>query len=642
MIKTIQALVLSYCLLSYAQSFEWAYIAPIGISTNPFYYRTTVSTDTGGNPVYSVLINSRYNSSLNYYGDVELVKRDPGGNVIWTKLVSGKVDISRIVIDKQNNIICAGSFKDTLILDQNNFLIGTSISPQSFLFKMDENGNTLWLKDLQQLFQSFYRISSAAIDNIGNIWVTAYNFGNSTIYKFDTNGNLVSAIEQTNVREAGDLSIDNNGNIWVTGAASGFISQSFNGFDTIPPFSYNEYVVKYSADGTAQWIVFIEDITFQHFKIVTDNFGYAYLAGNLNASTWFGNIQANGPSWVYSYFLTRIDPTGNFIWLRETPVSDPLGDASIGNSNFLHYNENGYVYVTGFMRNHLNYGNGIVLNSFGSYDALILKYSVDGNLRWAVNAGSAWMDEGSSVSTDKYGNCYVAGRVSQNPTFGNISLGGDELNHFITKIIDSDVVPVELISFSASTNGNNVNLNWSTATETNNSGFEIERSVISNEERKLYWDKVGFVNGNGTTTESRSYLFTDDNLTSGKYSYRLKQIDFDNTYEYSNTIEVDILAPDKFSLEQNYPNPFNPVTKIRYTVPNGTLSEVEVSHILLTVYDILGNQIAVLVDEEQSAGIYEVEFDASSAGGLSSGMYFYKLSMNNNFLSETKKMILLK
>ncbi len=123
------------------------------------------------------------------------------------------------------------------------------------------------------------------------------------------------------------------------------------------------------------------------------------------------------------------------------------------------------------------------------------------------------------------------------------------------------VVPVELLSFSSSVVDNNVILNWVTATETNNSGFQIERRETKNE-KSAEWKSIEFVNGNGTTTEPQTYSYKDENLSAGKYQYRLKQIDFDGTFEYSNTIEVEINPPAKFSLEQNYPNPFNPSTKI--------------------------------------------------------------------------------
>ncbi len=127
-------------------------------------------------------------------------------------------------------------------------------------------------------------------------------------------------------------------------------------------------------------------------------------------------------------------------------------------------------------------------------------------------------------------------------------------------------LPVELLSFSSSVIDNDVTLNWTTATETNNSGFQIERRETKNEKSEE-WKSIVFVNGNGTTTEPQTYSFKDENLSAGKYQYRLKQIDFDGTFEYSNIVEVEILPPAKFSLEQNYPNPFNPHTFIRDNIP---------------------------------------------------------------------------
>ncbi len=193
-------------------------------------------------------------------------------------------------------------------------------------------------------------------------------------------------------------------------------------------------------------------------------------------------------------------------------------------------------------------------------------------------------------------------------------------------------IPVEIISFTVSVFSNGIELCWMTATETNNQGFKIERKSKDNN-----FETIGFVSGNGTSTEPKSYSFTDRNVEPGVYQYRLKQVDFDGSFTYSDIIEVEVDAPIEFSLEQNYPNPFNPSTTIRYQVP-------ERSFITLKVYDILGNEIATLVTEEKPAGSYEVEFNSHS--GLSgikelpSGIYFYKLQAGN--FVQTKKMILLK
>jgi photosystem II stability/assembly factor-like uncharacterized protein len=202
----------------------------------------------------------------------------------------------------------------------------------------------------------------------------------------------------------------------------------------------------------------------------------------------------------------------------------------------------------------------------------------------------------------------------------------------------SDFIPVELTSFAATVNDDNVELSWITATETNNQGFEVERSQKSQVKGQMDWEKIGFVEGHGTTTESQAYFYLDKNVATGKYKYRLKQKDYDGTFEYSNVVEVEVTSPLTFSLEQNYPNPFNPSTKIKYIIPNvETHRDASLQMVTLKVYDVLGNEVATLVNEEKPAGSYEVEFSASN---LPSGTYFYQLKASS--LIETKKMILLK
>ena len=206
-----------------------------------------------------------------------------------------------------------------------------------------------------------------------------------------------------------------------------------------------------------------------------------------------------------------------------------------------------------------------------------------------------------------------------------------------------DPVPVELVSFSALVEGTNVTLKWETASETNNRGFEIERAVFGPPSSVGRWEKIGFVEGKGTTTLKSSYTFNDDMGGAGSYAYRLVQQDYDGVVKISNAIEVEIKNISfEFSLEQNYPNPFNPTTKIKYSISSvETHSGASPQNVLLKVYDVLGNEIATLVNEEKVPGVYEVEFSAEAGGRkLSSGIYFYKLQAGN--FTAVKKLVLMK
>ncbi len=187
------------------------------------------------------------------------------------------------------------------------------------------------------------------------------------------------------------------------------------------------------------------------------------------------------------------------------------------------------------------------------------------------------------------------------------------------------IIPVELLSFTASVSGNSVQLYWSTATELNNSGFEIERSYNNGK-----WDKVGFIKGAGTSTSVQNYSFFDRNLIPGKYFYRLKQIDFDGTFEYSQILELDVNSLNKFELSQNYPNPFNPSTSISFSIPQS-------GNVKLSIYNLLGQELGTLINKNMEAGSYSVNFNAEN---LFSGIYIYRLEHNGMVL--TRKMTLIK
>ncbi len=286
-----------------------------------------------------------------------------------------------------------------------------------------------------------------------------------------------------------------------------------------------------------------------------------------------------------------------------------------------------------------------------------------------INQSNSSIVNGTTFS-DKIGNalnsyCTVnSGRVT-------LSLSA---RSYAVWVQDASPTPVQLVEFKSNVKKGNVTLTWQTATEVNNYGFEIERCVIlrqaqdDNKHNVIMiptlsglsnhdnWEKIGFVAGHGNSNSPKDYSFIDNNPSSGKIKYRLKQIDFDGSFSYSNEVIVNIETPLEFSLEQNYPNPFNSETIIRYVIPSAANESKEIAssqqngtrndavNVTLKVYDMLGNEVATLVNERQPAGKYVVKFDGKN---LSSGVYFYKLQSGNPDKSgqafvQTRKFILMK
>lgn len=203
--------------------------------------------------------------------------------------------------------------------------------------------------------------------------------------------------------------------------------------------------------------------------------------------------------------------------------------------------------------------------------------------------------------------------------------------------ICTGALPVSLSSFTASVDKRNVTLMWVTEWELNNSGFDIERSIPLNppEGQTSEWKKIAFIPGHGTSNVSNGYLFKDEKLKTGKYQYRLKQIDFNGNYEYFPLgTELAITPPGSFGLSQNYPNPSNPNSRINFELP-------VTGKVNIKVYDIIGREVMTLIDETREADYYMVEFDGSN---LASGVYFYRIYAEGEGqkFTQTMKMIIVK
>ncbi len=331
---------------------------------------------------------------------------------------------------------------------------------------------------------------------------------------------------------------------------------------------------------TAHWgmkslrIVFIDD------PAQSVNWAVRFLSGT---GTPANNIEMAPTGWT-GYWLKTNRP-----WLRTSALIDAPGTAEVGDT----------------------------LNVAGDDQWHYYQWNLgqDGQPMW-----KGWVTGNDTISDDP------------TPTYDAIWFfapdGSDTTVVFLDFVVwnPNGQIPVELRSFTAAVDKNNVDLRWITATETNNKGFEVQRRSESSN-----YETIGFVQGNGTTSELHAYTFSDVVKNEGNYTYRLKQIDFDGTYELSNEVYVDIISiPGEYVLAQNFPNPFNPNTNIRYSLPeNGIVN--------LSIFNVLGQKVAELVNQYQNAGEYSVDFTAHN---FSSGNYIYVLSVNGNTI--TKKMTLLK
>ena len=471
-------------------------------------------------------------------------------------------------------------------------------------------------------FQGIY-IYDIAIDDSGNIYASA-----NGVYKSTDNGATWQLKMNIGVRQ---FEIDNNGFIYMAGFVGIFKSTDggntfFQIGQSIPSNEF--YDISYINNG-----IFLVSSFNGVYKSLDwgaswsptsfNGFGAFDIGINANGIMFFANSTL---SWSGTYRSSDLGTTWQNInpYFSSTAL-EYLNDGCV----IAGFTETGVItngiYVTSDNGNTWENTNYFTGNNLNFYDI-----ELDRNNDIYLSFTSPVPNQnGIYLSTDNGYFWSNIGLPNDSPIIclaidssGYVYAGSNYYGIFRTP---GRTVPVELFSFTAIANVNEVTLYWSTATETNNSGFEILRTNKDDS-----WNKIGFVPGHGTTTETQHYSFIDNDVSPGKFQYKLKQIDYDGTFEYSQIVEIEIPLVNKFSLSQNYPNPFNPSTVISYRLP-------VIGFVTLKVYDILGREIATLVNEEKPAGEYEVEFDGAN---LPSGIYFYQLKVGS--FVETRNMVLIK
>ena len=469
-------------------------------------------------------------------------------------------------------------------------------------------------------------IYNIAVDDTGNVYASVLGMG---IYKSTDNGNSWNL--KANFGGVHKIAFDQQKNIYLAGL--GGVYKSTDGGNTffqiaqsIPADEF--YDIVYLPEG----ILFVS--SFVGIFKSTDGgiswnptsfvgFGAGDIGINETGVMFFANCSA---SWAGLY---RSLDLGNY-WESIPPYLFTYSIAYLNNGDMLVAGSN--FDSLSIYKSSDNGNSWENIFNFAPYYSTSSDFTIDINSDIYISIND-YEQKGVYLSSN---NGYYWQNIGLDSTFTFICLAIDSSGYLYTGTTHGifrapgRTIPVTLNSFSANVNIQNVLLKWSTSTETNNKGFEVEKHRAESVGHSSEWQEIGFVEGNGTSTETNSYSYIDKNILNGKLYYRIKQIDYDGTYKIYGPVEVNIGLPLTYNLEQNYPNPFNPTTNIEYRIPN---KEV----VSLKVYDVLGNEVTTLVNEEKPTGRYEVKFDGSK---LPSGVYIYRLTSKN--YSAAKKLILLK
>ena len=418
-----------------AQNFQWVRNQTHSFSFNPDLTSFQSETDPAGNS----LLAGNYNFKLsygNFYGDIFLKKYDPQGNLLFAKIMYGKSIIEGMQTDPSGNIYLSGNFMDTLMIDPVNYILntGSGFNLNYFILKLSPNGDFIWKKNISVLYPEISYLEALKIK--GNfLYAGMLNFNQGFIKKFDFAGNELMSIPELNVRGISSIDVDAQGNLYSGGACgNGNITLGNQNFTA--PFNYNIYLVKYNSVGSCQWARFVEDVTFQSIDIACDKSDNIYVAGDLNGSFMFGSIQAQGRQWIYDFFLTKLNSSGTFLWLKEVPESATItGDAGKSDVNSIGVDAQNNVWLTGFLRGSVNWGNNIVTTSSSYKDILILKYDPSGNIILGKRAGGTTNNRSDDVSMDNSGNLFISGNFSSSAVFDTISVTGNgNVNSFLAKL----------------------------------------------------------------------------------------------------------------------------------------------------------------------------------------------------------------
>ncbi len=591
-----------------------------------------------GQGSYKIIANDEYlfMATINSWGwNIDKVYRSSDHGDNWVEANNGLSTTG----DKRDLVIKNGIIY--VVCEGEGIFYSTDYGDNWLIFSDEsQTPGVTWIEIIDNLFFASsltgYGIYRSPFESAS--WTTIINgFPHAPVTFFHTNANTLFAGSMVD----GIFRTTNNGLSWTKHGFSNAWT-SLTSIDNLVFAGVGSAGVYRSGDNGINWYFLDNGLTNKNIQTIKAN------QQNLYLGTWYigAPLPAGG-------IFTSTDYGGN--WTNIGPLTGKIVSITFKDNNIYACD-----YGTGVVKSTDNGINWITLtNGLSSLYTLYIATNgssifvgTDIGIFRSDNDGDTWTNVNSGIPNSEIGAITFFGNIIYIGTNNGVYASGnngDNWTDMSTGLEDRNVwslevsngylfagtsskgvwrydtpLPVELTSFTAKVFNDKVRLNWSTATEVNNYGFEIERKTESN------WTTIGFIQGNGNSNAPKEYSYNDHNPTGGnKFQYRLKQIDNDGQFKYSETIEVEMF-PNDLALYQNYPNPFNPKTQIKFSV----LKEIQVN---ISVFNSLGENVTELKNEIMKPGFYEVEFDASK---LSSGVYFYQLK-SGDFI-QTKKMLLMK
>jgi len=421
------------------QTFEWLKTHSLDYEYNTDYLSAATSADQDGNVYFFGLNTFSQNYGIYTYGSLFLRKYNSDGELLFEKIIEGEGTVSGLINDQNGNTIIYGSNISPLDFWGEFSLQEGEITTNQFVVKINQNGNVLWGKSFNQFEEYIASIMDVAVDNQNNLYVGYDTWSDSFIAEISPDGEVINTIVQENVKSISSLTIDTQGNLIVAGSCADFQCK-FNAIDYECPFTYNNYLVKYNTSRNPLWVKFVDDITCTFPKVKTDDNNNIYWSGPLFVETQFGNLHAMGPNWIYDFFLVKLNPQGEYQWLREVPEVT-TGDATTGSLNHLSIQPDGNILIAGYTRGTIDWGNGIVSENNGfDLDVMVLNYSPDGALNWVKTAGGASRDRATSVSCDGNNNISIAGYAGNTVSFDSLTYNSEDFVYSFLAKLDAETI----------------------------------------------------------------------------------------------------------------------------------------------------------------------------------------------------------